>query len=132
MNRQTRIFRFFITEILLLLLSQPGYADNSYWQKMTRTQVLELIQQTPSGEKPNLKQKDFRGEDMSYINFKGADLFYTHMRNVNLDGANFENATLDLAIMLGANLEGASFHNATLISTGMDGTNLNNADLSDA
>lgn len=101
------------------------------WTPVTRQEVLDVINNTPEGEKPNLKEKDFRGQDMSGIDFRGADLFYTHMRDVNLSGSNFENANLDLAIMPGTNLEGANFRNARLNITELGDAILKGADLTE-
>jgi len=84
---------------------------------MTARQVTALLFATPSGQTPNLSNKDLSDLDLSGLNFKKA----------KLDGVNFYGADLTGADLSGASLKAARLDRATLI-----GTDLSRADLSGA
>jgi uncharacterized protein YjbI with pentapeptide repeats len=117
---------------LVLFYSTNAQAAEANWQKMTRDEVVEVLSQSSPENGANLELKDFRGLDLSGVDFSGANLFYTHMKSADLSNGIFDNANLDLALMMSANLENASFKNAALNNTNLENSNLKNANFSGA
>lgn len=81
--------------------------------------------------------REYRGEDLRNVNFRGQTLNYIDFTGANLANANFNQASLQGAILdqtrlENANLNQANLRCASLAGAVLRGTNLNRADLRDA
>ncbi len=131
LRRSNLLFRLAIVCISGIWLTASAVSGRDY-EPMTRTQILEALANPLATQRVDLRDKDFRGLDLSGVDFKRADLFGTHMHGVKLRGANFEGCNLDLTILRGADLEGANLKNASIFGVVLVDANLKGADLSNA
>jgi len=93
-------------------------------ERLTREDVLRLIEEHGGPEGLALRQANLEKADLS-----GLDLHEANLRAANLHGAHLSAANLQGAHLLGANLEGAALLDANLPGAHLVSANLQGADL---
>lgn len=77
-------------------------------------------------------KKDLVGQDLSKLDFSGANLSGADLRAVNFSGANLSGADLSHANLQNAQLKNTNLRQANLIGTDLRGVNTENADVENA
>ena len=82
----------------------------------------------------NLERHDFRHDDLSYVDLKGANmhkcmLAETDLRGANLDGVDFRESFFHKTMFVDANLTRANLSQTELINMTLKGANLEDANL---
>jgi len=103
-------------------------------ERLTREDVLRLIEEHGGPELLDLRQADLREVDLSRLDLHGANLMSanlqgTHLWQTNLRGASLLGADLQAAEVSLANLQGATLYRANLEGAALSHANLQQADL---
>ena len=75
---------------------------------------------------------DLSMTNLTFADFKNANLDGANLEEANLYGVDFKDANLKNAVLEGSDLEGADFKRANLEDAKLDGANFKNANLEDA
>jgi len=111
-------------------------------ERLTREDVLRLIEEHGGPEGLHLRRADLRQADLSQLDLHGADLSWANLQGAHLvvaklQGANLLEAHLGRANLSGANLQGANLwaadlQGADLVEADLQGANLPDANLQEA
>lgn len=101
-------------------------------KRITKAFALKTLEEKGDLIDVNLSSVMMEKEDLSGVNFSGANLHNAFLQSSNFSGANFSGANLRGAFFNGSNLKGANFRGADLRWTKLSGANLEGADFTDA
>ena len=106
-------------------------------ERLSRNDVLRLIEERGRPEGLDLRTADLSGADLSDLdvreaNLDGANLEQAYLTRADLRGASFLGSNLHGAMLLGANLQGASLAGANLEEAALFDANLQEAHLRQA
>lgn len=127
---RARVSQLLLVAAIATAGAAPALSDD--YIPMTRGEALEALASAGDGERPDLRNRDFRGQDLSGVDFKRADLFGTHFRGVPLRNAKLAGTNLDISILREADLEKADLRDASLFGVVLVDANLQGADLTGA
>ncbi|MDP2950295.1 MAG: pentapeptide repeat-containing protein [Chloroflexota bacterium] len=101
-------------------------------ERLTRDDVLRLIEEHGGPEDLDLRQADLRQADLRDLDLHGARLPRANLQEANLGGANVQEANLGGANLREANLCAANLQGANLGGANLQGASLVQADLQGA
>jgi uncharacterized protein YjbI with pentapeptide repeats len=105
-------------------MDEPEHEPPHAGERLTRDDVLRLMEKHGGPEGLDLRQADLRQANLSGLDLHGADLFEANLKEGNLQYAKLQGARL-----WKANLEQAELANAKLQQAHLDSANLEAADL---
>ena len=79
-----------------------------------RDAVLEAMNQTPAGERPDFSHCAFVNVDLSGLDFRAADLHHSRFKNCDLRAANLDGCQLDFVDLFLVDLSSGSMVGATV------------------
>ncbi len=106
----------------------PPHAE----ERLTREDVLRLIEEHGGPEGLELSERNLRQADLSGLDLRGANLAWAKLERADLRRANLEGAHLWRANSQGANLYEANLQGANLYEANLQGASLSHAKLQGA
>jgi uncharacterized protein YjbI with pentapeptide repeats len=114
------LIEMLVIQVFLLMPSASAFSPYALGR-------LNIINSCPYCD---LTYADFRDADLSHANLTGAALNWAALERANLTDANLSGATLTQVNLKNANLTGAILENADLFGANLSGATLADADLS--
>jgi len=113
-------------------MGQPEAPPPHAGERLTREDVLRLIEEHGGPEGLDLSERNLRKADLSGLDLHGANLSWAKLEGADLRGANLQGAHLWRADSHGARLSQANLQGANLYEVNLRGANLSHASLQGA